>query len=130
MFFGGLAAVHLDAVGGAFTIGIVHTLMRRAGDGHAGVGHPVAYLIGRTVRDAGIGIATGFVALASIRAIHLDIGAATTLIFIAGTMDHVAFQLGHTNNSFLCRLRQHTFVQNQKRIESMYFLRRNAALCV
>ena len=90
-----LTAVHLNTVGSAFALRVVHTMSGRTGDGHTGIGFAVANVVGGTGRDAGVGIATGFAAAASIGTIHQNVGAATTLVFVAGTMDHVAFQLSH-----------------------------------
>ena len=87
-----IAAVNANAVRSAHAFFvIIHTVFSIARNGHALIGHFIAHIIGGRIGNRGIRIAAGFITAAGFLTVYFDIRAAAALVFIAGTMNDMAF---------------------------------------
>lgn len=123
-FFVGAAAIYTNAFGSAHTALVMHAFLRIARDGHTLVGRFVAHVVGGGIRNIGVGIAAGFIAAASLFALHLNLRTAAAMIFVAGAVNHMTLQFGHsslpfraciqgTNASMSCQRVSHTYQKLQ-----------------
>lgn len=90
------AAIHTNAFGSAHTALVMHAFLRITRNGHALVRRFVAHIVGSIIRNVGVRIAAGFVAAASLFALHLNFRTAAAMVLVAGAMDHMTLQFGHS----------------------------------